>query len=54
MDIMMHQQDCLSLKDWLTLGEEALAGSLSEIALASDSWPQMVPPLVRSTCLTCP
>lgn len=31
MDIMMHQPDCLSWKDWLTLGARALVDSHSEI-----------------------
>lgn len=31
MDIMMHQPDCLSWKDWLTLGARALVDSRSEI-----------------------
>ena len=36
---MMHQPDCPSLKD---PGAGASVGSLSEIALAAESWPQMV------------
>ena len=31
MDIMMHQPDCLSWKDWLTRGARALVDSHSEI-----------------------